>query len=290
MFLVATCEGRFRLLAAKCWRRFIATRGGTPAAARQAPDTISREWKSTPRSPRAAQKGWCRGDGRVAWRVVGRWAKIWGVVWLTGASLLAAPFFDEPVATLTLRDGTVLRDARAKGFLTKVVLVRHEGGVRTVAYEQFPDEFQAALAAKRQAVLAAAQTGQKRLGTEAPAQAQAAPPAANAAPPAAPEPAPSQEIRLTVTSCLDDVVLLKIENVSDHVVTLLPAQFLARTADGEEYSGASWVGIHKDHLVAKGWASQRSIDPGATVSLALVLTGASKLQDGSIETVTWKKP
>jgi hypothetical protein len=123
-----------------------------------------------------------------------------------------------------------------------------------------------------------------------PVQSQAAPSAPDAAPSVASEPVPNQEIRLTVISSQGEVVLLKIENVSDHVVTLLPSQFLARTTDGEEYSGASWVGIHKEHLLAKGWASQRSIDPGATVTLALVLIAPANIEDGSIETVSWKQP
>ena len=223
---------------------------------------------------------------------VGRWAKTWGVVWLTTVGLLGAPLLDEPVANLALKDGTVLREAQAKGFLAKVVLVRHEGGVRTVPYQLFPDEFQAALAAKRQAVLASAPIDRPRREAEAqkPTPARSALPAAVAAPSTASEAASNQECRVTLTRSEGNVVLLKIENVSDHVVTLLPSQFVARTRAGEEFSGASWVGIHKMHQLAAGWASHRQIAPGATVVLALVLTAPANIDDGSIETVSRKQP
>jgi hypothetical protein len=223
---------------------------------------------------------------------VGKWAKTWGVVWLTAASLLAAPLLDEPVATLALKDGTVLREARAKGFLTKVVLVRHQGGVRTVPYELFPDEFQAALADKRQAVLTGAQVERIRREAEAQkrAQVQATPPAPVAAPSAVSEPELHQGCRLTFTSSKGNVVILKIENVSDQVVSLAPSQFVARTTAGEEFSGASWVGIYyKEAPMAAAWKNQRSVDPGTTVTLALTLTAPPNIKDGSIETVFWKK-
>jgi hypothetical protein len=222
---------------------------------------------------------------------VGKWAKIWGVAWLTAASLLAAPLLDEPVATLALKDGTVLQEAQAKGFLSKVVLVKHQGGVRTVPYELFPDDFQAALAAKRQAVLAAAQAERTRreAGTLNLTQPKAAPPARVAAPPVASDPALREGCRLTLTDSKGNVAILKIENVSDHVISLLPSQFGARSTAVEEFSGAEWVGIYyKEDRMAAAWKSQRSVDPGATVTLALMLTAPPSIKDGSIETVFWK--
>jgi hypothetical protein len=212
-------------------------------------------------------------------------------VWLTAASLLAAPLLDEPVATLALKDGTVLQEAQAKGFLSKVVLVKHQGGVRTVPYELFPDDFQAALTAKRQAVLAGAQVEQARRETETPklVPVQAIPPAPVATPPAASDPALHQGCRLTLTGSKGNVAILKIENISDHVVSLLPSQFAARSTAGEEFSGASWVGIYyKEAAMAAAWRSQRSVDPGATVTLALMLTAPPSIEDDSIETVFWK--
>jgi hypothetical protein len=222
---------------------------------------------------------------------VGKWAKIWGVVWLTAASLLAAPLLDEPVATLALKDGTVLQEAQAKGFLSKVVLVKHQGGVRTVPYELFPDDFQAALAAKRQAVLAAAEAERTRreAGAQNLTQPKAAPPNRVAAPPAAPDPALHEGCRLTLTGSKGNVAILKIENVSDHVVSLSPSQFAARSTAGEEFAGAQWIGIYyKEPVMATAWKSQRSVDPGATVTLALLLTAPASIKDDSIETVFWK--
>jgi hypothetical protein len=40
--------------------------------------------------------------------------------------------------------------------------------------------------------------------------------------------------------------------------------------------------------MAAAWKSQRSVDPGATVTLALMLTAPPSIKDGSIETVFWK--
>jgi hypothetical protein len=218
---------------------------------------------------------------------VGKGAKIWGVAWLTAASLLAAPLLDEPVATLALKDGTALQEAQAKGFLSKVVLVKHQGGVRTVPYELFPDDFQAALAAKRQAVLAAAEA--ERTRREAGALNLTQPKAAPPAPSAVSEPELHEGCRMTFTSSKGNVAILKIENVSDHVVSLLPSQFGARSTAGEEFSGAEWVGIYyKKDRMAAAWKGQRSVDPGATVTLALMLTAPPSIKDGSIETVFWK--
>lgn len=227
---------------------------------------------------------------------MGRWAKTCCLLWLAAASLLAAPLFDEPVAKLALKDGTVLRDAQARGFLTKVVMVRYQGGIRTVPYELFPDEFKAALAVRRQAVLTGTQVEQVRHDAAAQkrAQTQTAPPAATPAasvtpPTIASEPDLHDGCRVTLASSKGNVVILKIENTNDHAVTLTPAQFGARTGAGEEYAGASWVGIYyKEGPEATAWRSQRSVDPGATVTLALTLTAAPDLKDGSIETVFWK--
>ena len=220
---------------------------------------------------------------------MGKWGKTLGMVWLTAASMLAAPLLDEPVATLALKDGTVLRQAQAKGFLTKVVLVRHQEGVRTVAYELFPDEFQAALTAKRQAALAGAQAEQVRREAEAQIRVPATSPAPVATSAAASDSGLHDGCRLTLTSSKGNVVILKIENSSDHVVSLAPSQFAARTAAGEEFSGASWVGIyHKDPTMAAAWSAHRSVDPGATATLVLALAAPTSLKDGSIETVVWK--
>jgi hypothetical protein len=219
---------------------------------------------------------------------VNKWAITWGVLWLTAAGLLAAPLLDEPVATLTLKDGTVLRDARAKGFLTKVVLVRHQGGARTVPYEMFPDEFQTALAAKRQATLTDAQIGLERREAEAQKRVQGQATAPAPARAVAPRSGLHQGCRLTLTGSKGNVAILTVENISNRVASLSPWQFVARTSAGEVVPGANWVGLNEEGRVVMVLKNKQVVDPGATVTLALMLKASPDLEDGSIATVLWR--
>lgn len=222
--------------------------------------------------------------------MVNKWAKTWVMIWLTATGLLAAPLFDEPVETLRLKDGTVLREAQAKGFLTKVVMIKHQDGARTVAYELFPDEFQAALAARRSAAQANAQIEQAQSEAEAHQQAQvkAMPPAPGAARSVAPKPGLKQGCWLTLTGCKGNVVILRIDNVSHQAASVYPWQFVARTHAGGMFPGTHWVELNEEGRVAMTLRSQQLIDPGATVTLALTLNTSPDIEDGSIEAVLWR--
>lgn len=212
-----------------------------------------------------------------------RWVKIGSFVWLTTLGLLAAPLLDEPVPKLVLKDGSVLREARAKAFTTKVVMVKYDGGARTVAYELFPAEFQPVLAAKREAARA------EQAKREATAQTQA---------PSAVRPAPARSItsgpewregcRLTFTGSKSNVATLILDNASNHVATLSPSQFVAKTNTGEVVPGVQWVGIDKDGRLAVTLNSKQTIEPGSSVTLWLALHLSPETPDNSVETVLWK--
>ena len=219
-----------------------------------------------------------------------KWATILGLVWLMVAGVLGAPLLDEPVATLTLKDGTVLREARAKGFLAKVVLVKHEGGIRTVPYELFPEEFQPALAVKRQRAVTEAQIGEARSEAEA----QNRPPVRP--PPTAPGPVSPvvrvtdlhQGCRVTMTGSKGNLAYLRIENLSDQVAAVLPSQLVARAVNGELYPGIHWVGLNGEGRVSVTLTRRQLIDPGVTATLTLTLKAPPDIEDGRIETVLWK--
>lgn len=201
---------------------------------------------------------------------------------------LAAPLLDEPLATLTLKDGTVLRDAQARGFLTKVVMVKHRGGAQTVAYELFPDGFQAALAAKRPVARTAAQIEQARREAEAQRQAQlqVAPPVPIVARPVARSPEVHQGCRLTFLESKDNVVTLRVENLSDRVASLYPWSFVARTNDGSLLAGVRWVALNEEGRVVVTLKYEQLVAPAATATLTLMLSPAMK--GALIETVLWK--
>ena len=209
-----------------------------------------------------------------------RWVRAWCIVCLTAAGLFAAPLIDEPVGELALGDGTVLRNAQARGFLTKVVLVRHQDGIRTVAYELFPEQFQAALALKRQGALAAAEK-----------QAQLQPPPPPARPPGSPSAVGSKwemapTCRLYVTGSHDSVVTLRIENVSEFVVAVYPWQIVAKTQSGALLSGAHWVGLNNEGNVVMTLRSRQLIDGRSAVTLDLAVSPA--LANDTVDTVSWK--
>jgi len=224
------------------------------------------------------EKEWCHQSGGPGWRVVNRWVRAWGVVWLMAAGLLAAPLLDEPVATLALKDNTVLHDARAKGFLTKVVLVQNQDGVRTVPYELFPEEFQAALALKRQAVLA-------EVVWRASFQ-QIPPPPSSTSPAGILKTDWRQFCRVTLAGGTGHVLRLQVENLSDYIVSLYPWQVVARTQAGTSAEGAHWVGLNEEGRVVMTLRSRQQVDARATVTLAV--TVSPDLEAGSVASVAWR--
>lgn len=75
---------------------------------------------------------------------------------------------------LTLKSGTVLRQAVAKSFNETGVVIRHQGGFQTVRYQDFPDELSAAVLARRPAPKSAADRQREAAEREARIQAEKA--------------------------------------------------------------------------------------------------------------------
>jgi hypothetical protein len=203
-------------------------------------------------------------------------------LWLAAAGiLLAAPLFDTAVPTLKLKDGTVLQNAQIKGYSTKVVMVKHQDGARTVPYGLFPDEYQAGLAARRPA------------GQETPASAT---PLAPAAPGPSGPTGPKPETRnpdlqygctFSVLGATGDVVTMEIHNESDQPAAVLPQMFVARTYAGELLPGSQWVGLNEEGRVTTMLKRFQVIPPGETVTLRLMVP--PKPRESAIETVLWKR-
>jgi hypothetical protein len=91
-----------------------------------------------------------------------RYAAISWAAWLAAAVPLGAALLDEePLPELRLASGTVLKMATVRGYSEKAALVKHAGGAATVAYPDFPAEYQDLLASRRRAFSAsAAATGE----------------------------------------------------------------------------------------------------------------------------------
>jgi hypothetical protein len=217
-----------------------------------------------------------------------RWLKAWGVVGLTVGSLLAAPLVDEPVPALKLKDGTVLREVQAKGFMNKVVLVKCADGVRTVPYELFPDEYRTVLAAKRQGALNEALAAKAKLAAQARDQAMLKAQQPAPAPSVAPAPELHNGCRVALTGSRGALAFLRIENVADRAVAVSPAQFAARTFAGEMYVGTHWVQLDDQGRVTETLKSQQSVGAKSFVTLALATAIPPDVPDNTIAAVVWR--
>jgi hypothetical protein len=189
--------------------------------------------------------------------------------WLVMAgTLLAAPLFDEAVSVLTLTDGTILQDAQIKGYLTKVVMVKYRGGARTVPYGLFPDEYQAALTARRPAPVKPAAAASKK----APAVNQGAD--------------RRYGCSFSVVTVTDAAITVEIHNESGQVAAIYPEMFVARTYSGELLPGAKWVGLNSQGSVSVILKRQQLIAPGDVATLQLMVV--PKPHESPIGTLRWK--
>ena len=189
-------------------------------------------------------------------------------------TLKAAPLFDEAVPALTLKDGTVLRDAQIKGYLVKVVMVKHRDGARTVPYGLFPDEYQAKLAARRPLPVIA-----PKLAKPIAAAGRKEPPANQGA-----------DLRygcsFSVGAVTDAAITIEIHNESKEVARVIPEMFVARASSGELLPGTQWVGLNNEGRVSVILKHQQLIAPGDVATLQLMV--ASAPHEGGIRDVQWK--
>lgn len=68
---------------------------------------------------------------------------------LFAAAVFAAPNLNKPIAELKLNNGRVLKNVEIISYASSAVMAKWEGGRGTLRYEDFPDEYQTALATER---------------------------------------------------------------------------------------------------------------------------------------------
>lgn len=197
---------------------------------------------------------------------------------LTAGTLMAAPLFDEAVPVLTLKNGTVLRDAQIKGYLTKVVMVKFRDGARTVPYGLFPDEYQAMLAIHRP----------PPLGAPTPEPMPAKP--ISAANKKEPRVNQGADLRFgcsfSVVTVTAAAITLEIHNESKEAANIFPEMFVAKAYSGELLPGSQWVGLNSEGRVSVILKRQQLIVPGDVATLQLMVTPTP--HESGIETVRWK--
>jgi hypothetical protein len=202
------------------------------------------------------------------------WFAVLSAGLLMAGTLMAAPLFDEAVPTLTLKDGTVLRDAQIKGYLTKVVMVKYREGARTVPYGLFPDEYQAKLVARRPAPLRAPKPA--KLNTIASKK----------------ETPVNQGADLrfgcsfSVGAVTDAAITIEIHNESNVEAKMFPEMFVARTYSGQMLPGTQWVGLNSEGRVSVILKRQQLIAPGDGATLQLMVAPIPR--ESGIQTVQWK--
>ena len=204
---------------------------------------------------------------KPSFAVLGAWL-------LMAGALIAAPLFDEAVPALTLKDGTVLRDAQIKAYAPKVVMVKHRDGARTVPYNLFPDEYQRALGARRPVPRAERASVKPLPGANKTAA------TVNADP----------ELRYGCSfmagRLTGDAIPIEIHNESNDPVRLIPEMFVAKTYSGEKLPGTQWVGLNSEGRVAVVLKRQQEVAPGEVVTLQLIVS--ARPHEGGIETVQWQ--
>lgn len=183
----------------------------------------------------------------------------------------AAPLLTEPVAELHLASGKVLHDAQAKGFLARSVLVKHSGGAETVAYEEFPAQYQTQLMAKRPAPSAVSTVPQPARPA----------PAMKALPVASAKTTPEVTASVTVVEGPSSVSLVthRIESayttVELHNSANTPAEVRcssvqAETTTGAVLKGRQWVAAEVPNMISGILGTKQVIAENASASLKVV--------------------
>jgi hypothetical protein len=89
---------------------------------------------------------------------------LWAGFFAAALPLAAGLLDDEPLPELRLSSGTVLKMASVRGYAAKSALVTHADGAATVAYADFPAEYQELLATRRREFAAQPSAGAEHAG------------------------------------------------------------------------------------------------------------------------------
>lgn len=184
----------------------------------------------------------------------------------------AAPLLTEPVAELHLASGKVLHDAQAKGFLARSVLVKHSGGAETVAYEEFPAQYQTQLMAKRPAPSAVSTVPQPTRSAPAvkalPATSAKTTPEAAAAPVAGVE-VPSA-VSLVTHRIESAYITVELHNSANTPTEVRCSSVQAETTTGAVLKGRQWVAAEIPNMISGMLGTKQVIAENASASLKVV--------------------
>lgn len=206
-------------------------------------------------------------------------------LWMSAASLSAAPLLDEPV-DVKLKNGQVLHAAQAKSFTASTVLVKSAEGVQTVAYEQFPEEHQAALQAKRPAKRTDAQIEADREKARK-NQPPAPPRVERSAPIAASEDAPDlySGLRIDSFQAKGNFVEVTIFNTADAPRGVRPWRLIAQLSSEEYVRGADFVETDSSDNVKTILRDDQIIPANTSATFTLIFGRAMK--GGTVQKVGW---
>jgi hypothetical protein len=204
-------------------------------------------------------------------------------VQLAVSTVFAAPLLDEPV-DITLKDGRILHAAQAKSFTAATVMVKSTDGIQTIAYDQFPGEYRAALEAKRPAKRTDAQIEADR--EKARKNQPLAP-----SPSAKKRPAANQDLfngmRIDSYQAKGNLVEVTIFNTSDNPQELRPWRLLAFLSSDEILKGADFVEADSSGNVRTILRSHQIIPANSSVTY-LVIFGRA-LKGGTLQKVDWHR-
>lgn len=204
------------------------------------------------------------------------------VLQMFGTVVVAAPLFDEPV-DLALKDGRVLHAAQAKSFSANVVMVKATEGIQTVAYEQFPDEYRAALEAKRPAKRTDAQIEADR--EKARKNQPPAPPAQKRRASTASNQDLYNGLRIDSYVPKGNTVEVTITNTTDLPQEIRPWRLLVFFSSDEIIKGADFVEADSSGNIKTILRSHQIMQPNSTVTYTVIFGRAMK--GGTVQKVDW---
>jgi hypothetical protein len=203
---------------------------------------------------------------------------------LVSAAFCAAsvPLIDEPVASLTLKNGEVLHDAQAKGFNSNSVLVKYDAGAKTVSYDQFPAEYHDALIAKKPALpkeaVARPHTPAPQLTTVA-----AKKKVSNSR-------LPDERYKglaLVSSSINGPSGNVGIYNDTTEPVDLDPSAIIAQLDNGKSIAGRRWVQVDAEGNPQGSMKGLQTLPPKTLTNLTVAFSGIPS--GASIVTVFWNQ-